>query len=91
MTTIFTPLTLRSSRRCMPDRNEKWKLYEAKWRELDLCCDVRVTEFITANVKHQRLFYSPAMPCAPILINIAQHLMGSVLPSMRVETPALSR
>ena len=79
------------SGRFLPDLNDRWKLDEAKWRELDSCCDIKVTEFITANVKRQRLFYSPAMPCAPILINIAQHLMGSVLPSMRVETSSLFR
>ena len=79
------------SRSLMPDLAHQRKLDESRWRELDSCCDVKVTDFITTNVKRQRLFYSPAMPCAPILINIAEHLMCSVLPSMRATTSPLSR
>jgi hypothetical protein len=79
------------SRSLMPDLPEKRKLDESKWHELDSCCDIKLTEFITANLRHQRLFYSPEMPCAPIIINIAEHLIGSVLPDMRLQNSTLRR
>lgn len=79
------------SRSLMPDLTERRKLDESRWYELDSRCDVKVAEFITAHVKDERLFYSPEMPAAPILTNIAGQLISSVLPDMRLPTSTVLR
>jgi hypothetical protein len=76
---------LKLSTSLMPDLTEQWKLDESRWLALDACCDVKVASFIQTNFARQRLFYSPDMPGAPLLIYIAEHLMGSLLPRMRVQ------
>jgi hypothetical protein len=73
----------------MPELLERWKLDESRWVALDSCCDVKVAKFIHTNFARQRLFFSPEMPCAPILIYIAEHLIGSLLPRIQLQPSEL--
>jgi hypothetical protein len=82
---------LELSARLLPDLEEKWKLDELRWQALDAHCDVKVAKFIRAKFKRERLFYSPEMPCATLLTYIAEHLMGSLLPTMQLQPSGLYR
>jgi hypothetical protein len=82
---------LKLSTSLMPDLADQWKLDESRWLALDSCCDVKVASFIKTNFARQRLFYSPDMPGAPLLIYIAEHLMGSLLPRTQFQPSELYR
>jgi hypothetical protein len=82
---------LELSSRLMPDLDENWTLDESRSLALDSYCDVKVTKFLSTNFERERLFYSPELPCAPLLLYVAEHLIGSVLPRMQLQPSALYR
>jgi hypothetical protein len=79
------------STRLMPDLREQWRLDELRWEALDSECGVKIANFLRTNFGRERLFYSPEMPCAPPIIYIAEHLMGSLLPRMEQQPSELYR